>query len=347
MVDAKVPLDACLDATSTDDEAERAHHLRRHVAQVRSHVEALGSKQYWRSLTESPEFVVLFVPAESFLAAALETDGSLIEHAAARQVVLASPTTLIALLRTVAHGWSHEALAEQAQEIHRLGRELHGRLSSMNAHLDQLGRSLNAAVGHYNQTVGSLESRVLVTARRFGDLPVPRQVEAQTRSVPPAEGSSSRSSTGAAPTARRARTIPWHREPAPDSLGGGREPGRQVVALGVALALTAVVLDLALSGSVGLLFDVVFVLGCVAMALAVRPSDFFHRRRAATAAHDRDLRPGRHHPPDAIADAGDGVVQAVVSGLSHHAGALVAGYLLALGVLAVRHRVIGRHRVAH
>ena len=190
VVDARVPLDAYLDATSTDDEAERAHHLRRHVAQVRSHVEALGSKQYWRSLTESPEFVVLFVPAESFLAAALETDGSLIEHAAARQVVLASPTTLIALLRTVAHGWSHEALAEQAQEIHRLGRELHGRLSSMNAHLDQLGRSLNAAVGHYNQTVGSLESRVLVTARRFGDLPVPRQVEAQTRSVPPAEGSS-------------------------------------------------------------------------------------------------------------------------------------------------------------
>ena len=187
VVDAKVPLDAYLDATSTDDEAERAHHLRRHVAQLRSHVDALGSKQYWRSLTESPEFVVLFVPAESFLAAALETDGSLIEHAAERRVVLASPTTLIALLRTVAHGWSHERLADQAQEIHRLGRELHGRLSSMNAHLEQLGRSLNAAVGHFNQTVGSLESRVLVSARRFGDLPAPRQVEAQTRSVPPAE----------------------------------------------------------------------------------------------------------------------------------------------------------------
>jgi DNA recombination protein RmuC len=183
VVDAKVPLDAHLDATATDDEDERRHHLRRHAGQLRSHIDMLGSKQYWRSLPESPEFVVLFVPAESFLAAALETDGSLIEYAAARQVVLATPTTLIALLRTVAHGWSHEALADQAREIHRLGRELHGRLAVMSGHLDQLGRSLNTAVGHYNQTVGSLESRVLVAARRFGDLPSPRQVEAAGRSV--------------------------------------------------------------------------------------------------------------------------------------------------------------------
>lgn len=187
VVDAKVPLDAYLDATSTDDEDDAAHHLRRHVAQLRTHVDTLGSKAYWRSLDESPEFVVLFVPAESFLAAALETDGSLIEYAAARRVVLATPTTLIALLRTVAHGWSHEALADQAREIHRLGRELHERLASMNGHLDQLGRSLNAAVGHYNQTVGSLESRVLVTARRFGDLPAPRQVDAASRSISPVD----------------------------------------------------------------------------------------------------------------------------------------------------------------
>ena len=194
VVDAKVPLDAYLDATSTDDDDRRRHHLQRHVGQLRSHVDMLGSKQYWRSLAESPEFVVLFVPAESFLAAALETDGSLIEYAAARQVVLATPTTLIALLRTVAHGWSHEALADQAREIHRLGRELHGRLTSMSGHLDQLGRSLNAAVGHYNTAVGSLESRVLVAARRFGDLsvtddglPSPRQVESTPRSIPPAE----------------------------------------------------------------------------------------------------------------------------------------------------------------
>ncbi|WP_041546331.1 MULTISPECIES: DNA recombination protein RmuC [unclassified Nocardioides] len=192
VVDAKVPLDAYLDATSTDDEEEHRAHLRRHVTQLRTHVEALGSKQYWRSLEESPEFVVLFVPAESFLAAALETDPTLIEHAAARQVVLATPTTLIALLRTVAHGWSHEALADQAREIHRLGRELHGRLLGMTGHLDQLGRSLNAAVGHYNQTVGSLESRVLVSGRRFADLsvtdeelPSPRQIDATARSISP------------------------------------------------------------------------------------------------------------------------------------------------------------------
>lgn len=187
VVDAKVPLDAYLDATSTDDEDARRDHLRRHVAQLRTHIDVLASKQYWRSLEESPEFVVLFVPAESFLAAALETDADLIEYAATRQVVLATPTTLIALLRTVAHGWSHETLADQAREIHRLGRELHERLTSMTGHLDQLGRSLNAAVGHYNTAIGSLDSRVLVSARRLGDLPAPRQVEAQTRSIAPAE----------------------------------------------------------------------------------------------------------------------------------------------------------------
>lgn len=184
VVDAKVPLDAYLDATATDDEEAHAAHLQRHARQLRSHVDLLGSKAYWRSLPETPEFVVLFVPAESFLSAALEADGSLIEHAAARQVVLATPTTLIALLRTVAHGWTHAALSEQAGEIHRLGRELHTRLRTMGGHLDQVGRSLNAAVGHFNSTVGSLESRVLVQARRFSDLgvtddelPTPRAVE--------------------------------------------------------------------------------------------------------------------------------------------------------------------------
>ncbi|QIG44283.1 DNA recombination protein RmuC [Nocardioides anomalus] len=184
VVDAKVPLDAYLDATTASDDEERTVHLRRHARQVRSHVELLAGKAYWRSLPETPEFVVLFLPAESFLAAALEADPGLLEHAADRQVVLATPTTLIALLRTVAHGWSHEALADQAREVHRLGRDLHGRLATMVGHLDLVGRSLNAAVGHYNQTVGSLESRVLVAARRFSDLavtdddlPSPRSVE--------------------------------------------------------------------------------------------------------------------------------------------------------------------------
>jgi DNA recombination protein RmuC len=172
VVDAKVPLDAYLDATSTEEAAAREAHLVRHARQVRTHVDALSSKAYWRALPETPEFVVLFVPAEPFLAAALETDPALLEHAAGRRVVLASPTTLIALLRTVAHGWSHEALAEQARDIHLLGRDLHTRLATLNAHLDRVGRSLNSAVGHYNQAMGSLESRVLVSARRFSELSV-------------------------------------------------------------------------------------------------------------------------------------------------------------------------------
>jgi len=183
VVDAKVPLDAYLDATSTEEAQARDAHLARHARQLRTHIDALASKAYWRALPETPEFVVLFVPAESFLSAALETDPSLLEHSAQRRVVLATPITLIALLRTVAHGWSHEALAERARDIHRLGLDLHGRLATLDAHLDRVGRSLNSAVGHYNQAMGSLESRVLVSARRFNelsvtddDLPAPRPV---------------------------------------------------------------------------------------------------------------------------------------------------------------------------
>ncbi|NYD57900.1 DNA recombination protein RmuC [Nocardioides marinisabuli] len=183
VVDAKVPLDAYLDATSADDEEVQRAHLARHARQVRTHVEQLGAKSYWRSLEQTPEFVVLFVPAESFMAAALEADPGLIEHAAARQVVLASPTTLIALLRTVAQGWQHEALAEQTREIHRLGRDLHGRLGTLGTHVDAVGRSLNAAVGHYNSAVASLESRVLVSARRFTDLAVTDEELGSPRTV--------------------------------------------------------------------------------------------------------------------------------------------------------------------
>ncbi len=184
VVDAKVPLDAHLDAASAADDEQRARHLQRHARQLRTHIDQLGSKAYWQALAETPEFVVLFVPAESFLAAALESDPALIEYAAERRVVLATPTTLIALLRTVAHGWSHEALADRARDIHRLGRDLHQRLATLSGHLDGVGRSLNAAVGRYNQAVGSLDSRVLVAARRFhemgvteDDLPAPRPVE--------------------------------------------------------------------------------------------------------------------------------------------------------------------------
>ncbi|MCM0622043.1 DNA recombination protein RmuC [Nocardioides bruguierae] len=186
VVDAKVSLEGFLDATAAEEDDEREAHLRRHGRQVRTHVDQLASKGYWEALDSAPEFVVLFLPAESVLAAALEADPSLLEHAAAKQVVLASPTTLIALLRTVAQGWRHEALAEQTREVHRLGRELHRRLGTLGGHLDSVGRSLNAAVGHYNAAIGSLESRVLVSARRFEEqgvteehLTSPRPVDLQ------------------------------------------------------------------------------------------------------------------------------------------------------------------------
>lgn len=192
VVDAKVPLEAFLDATSAEEPDEQDGHLRRHVRQVRAHIDGLAQKRYWRSLPGTPEFVVMFLPAEAFLSAALETDRGLIEYAADRGVVLATPTTLIALLRTVAHGWVHEALTDRAQEILDLGRELHDRLGIVSGHLDKLGRSLDTAVTAYNRTVGSWESRVAVTARRFTELqptaladraPRPAQIETLARTV--------------------------------------------------------------------------------------------------------------------------------------------------------------------
>lgn len=190
VVDAKVALDAFLDATSSDDDVERERHLARHARQLRTHVDSLGAKSYWRALPETPEFVVLFVPAEAFLSAALDSMPDLLEHAAGRDVVIATPTTLIALLRTVAHGWSHETLAATAAEVQRLGRDLHERLATMGSHFDKAGRSLDAAVVAYNRAMGSLEGRVLVSARRLGELGVsdgeldaPRQVESAVRSL--------------------------------------------------------------------------------------------------------------------------------------------------------------------
>ena len=175
VVDAKVPLDAFLQATEADaqgDDAAAADQLRRHAAQVRSHVDALAAKAYWRQFAPAPEFVVMFVPGEAFLSHALEADATLLEYAATRQVIPATPTTLIALLRTVSYGWSQETLAEGAREVQQVGRELYDRLAGMGRHLDKLGRTLTGAVGAYNETVGSMESRVLVSARRMRDLEV-------------------------------------------------------------------------------------------------------------------------------------------------------------------------------
>lgn len=195
VVDAKVPLAAYLDALaadSPDEAAVQAEHLSQHARQVRTHVDQLSGKAYWRTLAQNgspaPEFVVLFLPAESVLAAALDADPALLEYAGARNVVLATPTTLIALLRTVAHGWTTETLAERTREIHQLGRDLYSRLGTVGKHLDKLGRSLKSSVESYNSAVGSLETRVLVTARHFSDvadlddpLPAPRPVEEAPR----------------------------------------------------------------------------------------------------------------------------------------------------------------------
>ncbi len=174
VVDAKVPLAAYLDALATDDPQEQQTHLAHHARQLRAHIDQLAGKAYWRALPqhglETPEFVVLFLPAESFLSAALDAEPTLIEYAATRNVVLATPTTLIGLLRTVAHGWTTETLAERTREIHQLGRDLYGRLGTVGRHLDKLGRSLKSSVEAYNSAVGSLENRVLVTARHFADV---------------------------------------------------------------------------------------------------------------------------------------------------------------------------------
>ncbi|RLV55751.1 DNA recombination protein RmuC [Aeromicrobium phragmitis] len=175
VVDAKVPLDAYLDVAQAEDDDEAAAHLRRHTRQLRTHVDQLAAKTYWRQFDSAPEFVVLFVPGESFLSAALETDPALLEYAAAKQVVLATPTTLIALLRTVAFAWTQEKLAENAREIHRAARELYERIGTVSGHVDRLGAALERAVGAYNDTVASVESRVLVSARRLQDLQVSDQ----------------------------------------------------------------------------------------------------------------------------------------------------------------------------
>jgi DNA recombination protein RmuC len=175
VVDAKVPLDAFLDACADDaaeSDEQRTVHLQRHARQLRQHVDALAGKGYWRALPATPEFVVLFVPGESFLSAALEADPSLLEYSADKRVILATPTTLIALLRTVAYAWTQQTLADKAREIHELGRDLYERLGTMGGHLDRLGRSLTGAVSSYNRAVGSIENRVLVSARRFEELGV-------------------------------------------------------------------------------------------------------------------------------------------------------------------------------
>ena len=179
VVDAKAPLAAFLEAAARrDDETPAAAERRRtqatsdHARALRGHVDALAAKQYWTAFTPAPEIVVCFVPGEAFLAAACDADPALLEHAMSRRVVLATPTTLLALLRTVALTWQQEALTGSARELFEVGRELHSRLSTLGGHVSKLGRTLFRAVEDYNAVVGTLERRVLVTARRMGELEV-------------------------------------------------------------------------------------------------------------------------------------------------------------------------------
>jgi DNA recombination protein RmuC len=194
VVDAKAPLSAYLDAFETSDEAQRERLFSDHARQVREHVTKLSAKAYWRQFEPSPDLVVMFLPDESYLRVAHEHDPSLQEYAWSSNVILASPSTLMMLLRTVSMTWQQETIAESAREVSALGRELYKRLSTMGAHFAKLGRTLDGAVDAYNKTVGSLERQVLVQARRFEqhgisgiEPPEVQPVDRQTRSLAAAE----------------------------------------------------------------------------------------------------------------------------------------------------------------
>jgi DNA recombination protein RmuC len=170
VVDSKTPLNAYLEALEAADDATRVNRLQQHAAQVRDHIEKLSRKAYWDQFDNAPDFIILFLPGEMFFSAALERDPLLIEFGAERLIILATPTTLIALLRAVCYGWKQEKLTQNALAISQLGAELYKRLSDMGIHFSSLSRNLNACVNAFNKVAGNIETRVFVTARKFNEL---------------------------------------------------------------------------------------------------------------------------------------------------------------------------------
>lgn len=170
VVDVKTPLDAYLSAVDAPDEAQRKSALERHTRFVRERVRALSSKSYWSQFKHSPDFVVMFIPGEQFLTAALDMDRDLLEDALRQKVILATPTSFVALLRAVGYGWRQQALAENAEKIRVVGEDLYKRLATFTEHLSRVGRHLDSTMDHYNKAVGSLERQVLPGARRFTEM---------------------------------------------------------------------------------------------------------------------------------------------------------------------------------
>ncbi len=193
VVDAKTPLDAYLSAIEASDDETRKKYLEQHARNVRVRVRELAAKAYWSRFRRAPDFVVLFIPGEQFLAAALDVDRELLEDALRQKIMLTTPTSFVALLRAVAYGWRQEALAANAEQIRQIGEDLYNRLATFSEHLGRLGRSLDAAVTQYNRSVGSFQAKVLPGARKFTELgfsgakPLeePEQIEAGLREVEP------------------------------------------------------------------------------------------------------------------------------------------------------------------
>lgn len=191
VVDSKVSLEACLDAISASTEDERKAKMQKHAQQVRVHMNSLASKEYWSQFKQSPEFVVLFIAGESFLSSALEIDNTLIEDGIQKRVIIATPTTFIALLRAIAYGWRQEQITKNAQAISELGRQMYERMNTLIQHFESIGSNLEKAIGAYNKAVGSMESRILPSVRRFKELgvtgadeiPVIEQIDQRPRSL--------------------------------------------------------------------------------------------------------------------------------------------------------------------